>query len=88
MKLNVVEKGKEKISIEIVGETHTFLNLLRENAWKAGSKQASYVIKHPYLSDPKFIVRAKNPLKVLNDANQMILEQAKEFQSEIKKKLK
>lgn len=88
MKLNVVEKSKEKISIEIAGETHTFLNLLRENAWKAGSKQASYIIKHPYLSEPRFIVMAKNPLKVLNDANQMILDQAKEFQTEVKKKLK
>ena len=88
MKLNVIEKGKEKISIGIHGETHTFLNLLRENAWKVGCRQASYTIKHPYLSEPKFTVSGKNPLKVLNDATQMIIDQAKEFQTEVKKKLK
>ncbi len=85
MKLNVLEKKKEKVCIEIVGETHTFLNLLRENAWKAGGKQASYVIRHPYLSEPRFTVRAKKPLKVLKDATQMAIDQAKDFQSQVRK---
>jgi len=85
MKLRLLEKGKEKMVFEVSGETHTFLNLLRENAWKAGSKQASYLIEHPYLSEPKFIVKAENPVKILSDASQKIIDQVKEFGKEFKR---
>lgn len=88
MKLDVLEKGKEKITMEIKGETHTFLNLLRENSWKLGCDQASYVVKHPYLSEPRFTIRSKNPLKTLESASQMIMDQAKEFESLAEKTLK
>lgn len=88
MKLKKIEKSKDKIKVEVEEETHTLLNLLRENAWKAGADQASYVIEHPYLSDPVLIVRSKNPQKTIGDAAQMAVEQAKEFQAEFKKALK
>jgi DNA-directed RNA polymerase subunit L len=85
MKLKLLEKAKDKIVFEVSGETHTFLNLLRENAWKVGSEQASYVIEHPYLSEPRFIVKADNPAKILSDASQRIIDQAKEFGKEFKR---
>ena len=85
MKLVVLEKGKDKMVIEVQGETHTFLNLLRENAWKSGSKQTSYMIEHPHLSEPKLIIRGKYPKKTLDKAAQMIIEQAKEFERELKR---
>ena len=85
MKLVVLEKQDEKIVLEVHGETHTFLNLLRENAWKAGSKQASYITEHPHLSEPKLVIRSKNPKKILDDATQMIIDQAKEFEKEFKR---
>jgi len=85
MKLRVLEKEKDKIVLEVSGETHTFLNLLREKAWEVGSKQASYMIEHPYLSEPKFIVKADNPIKTLSNASQRIIDQAKEFEKEFKR---
>lgn len=85
MKLVALERTNEKISLEVRGETHTFLNLLRENVWKAGGKQASYVIEHPYLSEPKLTVRVKNPKKILDKAVQMIIDQTKEFEREFKR---
>jgi len=85
MKLRLLEKGSGKIIFEVSGETHTFLNLLRENAWMVGSRQASYVIEHPYLSEPKFIVRADNPEKILSDASQRIIDQVKEFGKEFRR---
>jgi len=79
MKLKIVEKGKEKMKIEVGGETHTFLNLLREKAWESGCDQASYIVEHPYQSDPIVIVKAKNPIKVLSDAGTKVTDQVKEF---------
>lgn len=85
MKLVALEKGNEKMILEVRGETHTFLNLLRENAWKAGTKQASYMIEHPYLSEPKLTIRAKNPKKILDSSVQMIIDQTKDFEREFKR---
>jgi DNA-directed RNA polymerase subunit L len=85
MKLVLLESSEGKMVLEVRGENHTLLNLLRENAWDAGSKQASYMIEHPYLSEPKLIIRADNPKKVLDSSAQAILDSAKEFEREFRK---
>ena len=85
MKLEILDKQKEKIKLQISGETHTFLNLLKENAWDAGAIQASYVLENPYLSVPKIIIRGNDPLKILDKASQMIVDQAKEFETHFKR---
>lgn len=85
MKLVLLESKEGKMVLEVRGENHTFLNLLRENAWDAGSKQASYMIEHPYLSEPKLIIRADNPKKVLDNSAQAIIDSAKEFEKEFKR---
>ena len=88
MEIKVLEKTDESVKIEVIGETHTLLNLLREKSWKAGASQASYMIEHPYLSNPKITVKAKNPRKVLADATQMVTDDAKEFGKEFGRSLK
>lgn len=85
MKLVLLESKEGKMVLEVRGENHTFLNLLRENAWDAGSRQASYMIEHPYLSEPKLIIRADNPKKVLDNSVQAIIDSAKEFEKEFKR---
>lgn len=88
MEIKIVEKKPEKLSLEILGETHTLLNLIRERSWKAKAIQASYMIKHPYLSEPKIIIRSKNPKKTLVDAAQSVMDDAVEFGKEFKRALK
>lgn len=88
MKLTVLEKSKGKMVLEVRGEDHTFLNLLKDKSWKAGSKQASYIIEHPNLSEPKLIVRGKDPKKILQKAAQMVSDEAKDFEKELKRVLK
>lgn len=88
MEIKILEKTPESVKIEVTDETHTLLNLLREKSWKAGASQASYMIEHPYLSNPKITIRAKNPKKVLSDASQMIIDDAREFGKEFGKVLK
>ncbi len=43
MKVNVLEDEKEKTKIELIGETDTLANLLREKLWKVGAEQAAYM---------------------------------------------
>ncbi len=88
MAIKVLEKKKDKLRVEVDGETHTLLNLLREKAWKAGARQSAYIVKHPYLSQPEIIVRAKNPGRVLNDAAQLIIDDTKDFGKEFRRALK
>ena len=88
MDLEVLEKKGDKMQIEVKGENHTLLNLLRENAWKSGAKQASYMIKHPYLSQPKIIIKSGQPKKVLTNAAQMIIDDAITFEKSFKRAVK
>lgn len=82
MKLEIIEDEKNKLKIAVHGESHTLLNILRENSWKAGADQASYIIEHPYLSPPQIIVHSDSPKKTLTAATQIIIDQAKEFEKE------
>ena len=88
MKLKKIEKTKEKLVVEVEGENHTLLNLLRENSWKVGAAQASYTIEHPYLVQPKITVISESPAKTLAQAAELAMEDAAAFQKEFKKALK
>jgi DNA-directed RNA polymerase subunit L len=82
MELKVTERGKGVLKVEVAGESHTLLNLLREKSWEAGAQQASYIIDHPYLSNPRIIVRSADPKKTLSSAAQLVLNDAREFGKE------
>jgi len=88
MELKVIEKKPDKLSMEVVGETHTLLNVLTEYAWEAKASQASYIIDHPYLSQPELTVKSKNPKKTLSDAAQIIIDSSREFKVGFERALK
>lgn len=88
MKLNVLDDSKGLLKLEVQGETHTLVNLLREQAWAAGATQAAYAVDHPSMSQPVLTVRAANPKKVLADAATAIAEQSKEFTKEFQRAAK
>ena len=88
MELKVVEKKPDKLRIELVGESHTLLNVLTEYAWEAKASQASYIIEHPYLSQPELNVKSKNPKKTMSDAAQIIIDRSKEFKTAFERSLK
>ena len=85
MELEILERKKDKLKILVRGESHTFLNILRENAWAAGASNASYIIEHPYLSEPKIIVKSDNPKRTLSNAVQLVIDQASDFGKEFKR---
>ena len=88
MELEVLEKKTDFLKVAVKKETHTLLNLLRENSWKANAEQATYIVEHPYMSDPYIIVKGKDPKGILTAAAQHIVEQAKEFGKEFGKATK
>jgi len=87
MNLKVIEKGKDKLRVEVSGECHTLMNVLREKAWSEGARQASYIIQHPYLSQPEIIIYGNNPKKTLIDSATSIESEAKRFSQEFKRAL-
>ncbi len=88
MDIKVLEKKKGRLVIEVRGEGHTLLNLLREKAWNSKAKQASYMIEHPYMAQPKIIIKADDPVKVMKSAVQQVADEAKEFDREFSRALK
>ncbi|MBN2101807.1 MAG: DNA-directed RNA polymerase subunit L [Candidatus Aenigmarchaeota archaeon] len=88
MKLEIESQETGKLEVLVKGEDHTLLNIIKENAWKKGADQASYIIKHPYMSDPKLIIRAKNPKKILTDAAQLAIDDSKEFETVFSREVK
>lgn len=85
MELKVLEKTKNKLKIEVVGEGHTLLNLLRRNSWDARADQASYMIEHPMLSQPRIIIKAGNPKAILSRAADMVIKQTQDFSRAFKR---
>ena len=85
MELKVLEKTKNRLKIEVGGETHTLLNLLRRNSWDAKAEQANYLIEHPMLSQPKIIIKARNPKGVLSKAADMTIKQTQDFSKAFKR---
>lgn len=91
MELELVEKNDDSILINIVGEDHTFCNLLRAELGKDNSvASAVYTIEHPLTELIKFYVKVKDksPERVLNDAAGRVVEQLEDLQKQLQKALK
>ena len=86
-----ITKDGTKAEVTIVGEDHTFCNLLKEILQKDPDiEYASYNISHPYISEPQIIVevkKGKDPKKVLQKAAETIITENKEILDLFKKAL-
>ena len=59
MELKILEEKKGKMVFELIGSTHTLCNMLKTELWSSkGIKSASYVIRHPLVGHPEFIVES------------------------------
>jgi len=87
MEIKVLEKGKNFLKIEILGEDHTFANALRKELWNDKDvKVAGYELSHSLVSSPILIVEtsSKNPKTALSEA----VKRLKDFNDEMKEKFK
>lgn len=88
MEINVLEYTKTKLRIEIKGEDHTLLNILKKELYNDKSiKYAGYKIEHVHVGTPELILETegKDPKKVLLEAVSRLKKLDKEILSKFKK---
>jgi DNA-directed RNA polymerase subunit L len=61
MEMRLVSKSNNKMEIEFIGENDTLLNLLKQKLLQDPAVEtATYILGHPYLDNPLFVVETKN----------------------------
>ena len=89
MKLKILENKKNKMVLEIKGETHTFCNVLKKELWNDKHvKLAAYNISHPFVGKPTLVVEtdsAETPKKALLEASKRLQKGFDKFKSEFSK---
>jgi len=91
MEVKIAKETNDSVLVELVGETISFANLLRQESWADKSTtEAAHMKEHPYLSHPKVFVKSSRgqPREILEKSAERIADQAKEFKEEFKKALK
>ena len=83
MELNILSKTENELEVELKGETHTLLNMLKDLLIKDERVEiAFYDMKHVSISDPILYIKTNNgadPIEVLKDAASIIVAQCDEF---------
>ena len=92
MKINVLNRSKNELKVELAGEGHTFSNALQEMLLKDDTIDfAGYDISHPLIGKPIFYIRMKGrkkPEKALIDASKNLIKNLDELQKAFNKALK
>ena len=92
MKLKIIEDKKNKLIFELVGETHTFCNALKQELWNDKHiKVASYNIAHPLVGVPKFVIEtdgSEKPKKALTEAAKRLKKVSDKFKTAFTKAIK
>lgn len=84
MEIRLINKTDNKLEIEVIGENDTLLNLLKQRLLEDASVEtASYIIGHPNLDNPRFIVHMKKgkPDAALKNAAKELRGQFDEFET-------
>ncbi len=82
MELNILSKTENELEVELKGETHTLLNMLKDLLIKDKRVEVVfYDMKHVSISDPILYIKTDgtNPIEVLKDAASIIVAQCDEF---------
>lgn len=86
MNLNVLEEDKEKLKLELKGDTGTLTHLLAKIVWSEGG-QAAAIREHPFMKEPVIIVVGSNPRKLLTKSADNIIADCDELKEEFRRAL-
>ena len=82
MELNILNKTNNELEVELRGETHTLLNLLKDVLIKDERVvTAFYDMKYVSISDPVLYIKTDgaDPILVLKDVVAIIVSECDEF---------
>ncbi|MCS3923538.1 DNA-directed RNA polymerase subunit L [Methanosalsum natronophilum] len=82
MELKIIDKTNDELSLEIKGEDHTFLNMLKFILLEDDRVNiATYDIKHVSISDPVLYMKTEgyDPIEVIRDALSNMSQECDEF---------
>lgn len=88
MELKALEQEKNKLKLEVVGETHTVCNLLRNELNENKSvEMAGYHLEHPMVNNPILFVETEkeDPKKALLNACSSVKKKTSELRKELNK---
>jgi DNA-directed RNA polymerase subunit L len=91
MKIRILEKSEKSLKIEILGEGHTFCNLLRDSLLRNPDVEfAAYRIDHPLVSNPVLYVRTRGgrPEEALKRAAEDVVATLEDFKKVFNSALK
>ena len=86
MEIKVLEDKKNKFVFETEGIGHTYLNLLKNELWNDSHVNvATYIIKHPQVSKPKFILETDgaSPKAAISSAVGRLKKLSEKFKSQL-----
>lgn len=84
MELRLKTKSDNRVEIEFIGENDTLLNLLKQKLLADETvATATYIMGHPYLDNPMFIVETKSgkPDAALKNAAKELRQEFDEFET-------
>jgi len=84
MNLNVLEEDKEKLKLELRGDTGTMTHILSKIVWEEGG-QAAAIREHPFMKSPAIVVVGKNPRKLLEKSAANIVAKCDELKEEFRR---
>jgi DNA-directed RNA polymerase subunit L len=82
MELKILEKSDDEMKMEIAGESHTLLNMLKIILLEDERVHtASYDMKHVTVSEPILFIKTENadPIDVVKDAVAKLITDCEEF---------
>jgi len=87
MEIEILKNEKETLEFKIIGERHTFPQLLKYFLLKDAKVEfASYKLEHPHNPDSLFLLKTKGkaPKTALSDAAKKIADEASDFKKSLK----
>lgn len=88
MEIKLLEEDKKKLKIEVLGESHTLCNAIRNELWLNKSVNiAGYQIEHPMVNNPVLFVETEkeDPKKALLNAASSLKKKVSELRKETAK---
>ena len=95
MELKILKRTQDELQVEIIGEGHTFCNLLEKALLEDPTVEVGgYSLEHPLVANPVIHVRMKEkrkpekrPETAVKEAAEKIRHQNKEFRNSFEKAL-